>query len=57
MNILLIGLGGFFGSFIRFIILEKFNTVFFPFGTLFVNTLGSFLLGLYYFHLKNNSYP
>jgi CrcB protein len=50
-KLLLIGLGGAFGSVARHVmakaIHEKFNFVF-PFGTLMVNVVGSFLLGLIY---------
>jgi fluoride exporter len=50
-KLLLIGLGGAFGSIARHLmakaIHEKFNSVF-PFGTLMVNIIGSFLLGLIY---------
>jgi CrcB protein len=49
MKILLIGLGGFFGAIARFYA-SKGTTMLLgnkiPFGTLFVNVLGSFLLGL-----------
>ncbi|PED09910.1 fluoride efflux transporter CrcB [Bacillus pseudomycoides] len=51
MNILLVGIGGFFGAIARFSISnamkEKYGSLF-PYGTLFVNILGSFLLGLLY---------
>lgn len=50
-KLLLIGIGGAVGSIARHVmakaIHEKFNTVF-PFGTLMVNVLGSFLLGMIY---------
>lgn len=51
MNWLLVGIGGFFGAIARFFISnaakEKYGTRF-PYGTLFVNVVGSFLLGLLY---------
>ncbi|MCI0763263.1 fluoride efflux transporter CrcB [Bacillus sp. TL12] len=51
MNILLVGIGGFFGTIARFsissAIKEKYGSLF-PYETLFVNIVGSFLLGLLY---------
>ncbi|PFE05703.1 fluoride efflux transporter CrcB [Bacillus cereus] len=51
MNILLIGIGGFCGAVARFsisnVMKKKYGNVF-PYGTLFVNIVGSFLLGLLY---------
>ena len=47
-NIILIGLGGFIGTILRYgigKIFEK-NIYFFPFGTFLVNMIGCFLLGL-----------
>jgi len=48
MKILLIGVGGFVGAILRYL-LSKFFTVVLgnviPFGTLFVNVTGSFILG------------
>lgn len=49
MNILLIGIAGFIGANIRYIISKKLNkskSSAFPYGTLLVNLIGSFLLGL-----------
>ena len=50
-KILAVGLGGFLGSVARYITVksldEKLNAVF-PYGTLTVNIIGSFLLGLIY---------
>jgi fluoride exporter len=50
VNILLVGLGGFFGAISRYKVgqwvhqlLDKHN---FPYGTIFVNILGCFLIGL-----------
>ncbi len=42
------GFGGFFGAIARYLISMNINSIFgssFPYGTLLVNTLGSFLLG------------
>jgi CrcB protein len=50
-KLLLIGLGGFLGSILRYVTVRlvdgKLNAVF-PYGTLTVNIVGSFLLGLIY---------
>ena len=50
-KLLIIGLGGFIGSISRYLtarlVDEKLNSVF-PYGTLAVNVIGSFLLGLIY---------
>lgn len=50
-KILAIGLGGFLGSIARYMTVksvdEKLNAVF-PYGTLAVNVIGSFLLGILY---------
>jgi fluoride exporter len=50
-KILIIGLGGFLGSVMRYITVRwvdgKLNTLF-PYGTLTVNIVGSFLLGVIY---------
>jgi CrcB protein len=48
-HILLVGTGGFFGSIARYITtisIDKRLNSFFPYGTLTVNLLGSFFLGL-----------
>ncbi len=49
-QIVLVGLGGFLGSVLRFL-LSKFNGTIFaygiPVGTLFVNVLGSLLIGVF----------
>ncbi|MFD0770785.1 fluoride efflux transporter CrcB [Bacillus sp. CGMCC 1.60114] len=49
MNILLVGIGGFFGAITRFFIStvakEKYGNAF-PYGTFFINIIGSFLLGM-----------
>jgi len=47
-NILVIGIGGFFGAICRFVISKQMAFWLgdsFPFGTLLVNAVGSFLLG------------
>ena len=49
MNILLIGLGGFLGAILRFVINEmliKYIPTNFPIGILIVNILGCFIIGL-----------
>ncbi|MEH7463264.1 fluoride efflux transporter CrcB [Bacillus thuringiensis] len=51
MNILLVSIGGFFGAIARFYIStiakEKYGDSF-PYGTFFINIIGSFLLGMLY---------
>jgi len=64
MNIgllLAVGTGGFFGAITRLLlstwVQERFNTTGFPFGTLTVNILGSFLMGflfMYFSHINLN---
>jgi CrcB protein len=47
--LLFIGLGGFLGSISRFLLnssIERVSTIDFPFGTLTVNIVGSFLVGV-----------
>ncbi|QBK26933.1 fluoride efflux transporter FluC [Ureibacillus thermophilus] len=47
INFLFVGIGGFAGAVSRFAMSKAFNKkVSFPFGTLTVNLLGSFLLGM-----------
>ena len=50
-KILIVGLGGFIGSAVRYVIVklvdDKLNSLF-PYGTLTVNVAGSFLLGMIY---------
>lgn len=49
INILLVGIGGFFGAISRYSISKKLNsksTLELPIGTLAVNILGAFLLGI-----------
>lgn len=48
-EILGIGIGGFFGSIARYLLsgwISRYTTLSFPFGTLAVNMVGSFILGL-----------
>lgn len=48
-SILTVGAGGFFGSILRYLLSYYINTCsssVFPFGTLFVNLSGSFLIGI-----------
>ena len=50
MNILLIGFGGGLGAISRFLVNEisfKYLLITYPFGTLLVNVLGCFLIGLF----------
>ncbi|WP_423793268.1 fluoride efflux transporter CrcB [Methanocaldococcus indicus] len=44
---ILIGLGGFFGAILRYIISGIFTKYNFPLGTLAVNLIGSFILGFF----------
>ena len=57
-KLLIIGLGGFLGSVARYVtakfVDEKLNPVF-PYGTLTVNVVGSFLLGMIYMHGPSES--
>lgn len=62
LNILLIAIGGAFGSILRYLSSELFLklaksgqvSAVFPYGTFFVNIFGSFLAGIiYYFVIKN----
>lgn len=50
-TLLLVGLGGFLGSILRYLLDQVFHRIFqttFPIGTMFVNILGCFLLGIIY---------
>jgi fluoride exporter len=57
-KLLLVGLGGFLGSVARYVtakvVDEKLNAVF-PYGTLTVNILGSFLMGIVYILALRNT--
>ena len=48
MNILFVGIGGFFGSGIRYLVTRLFDVLMpvFPFGTLICNVVAGFLIGL-----------
>ncbi|NPA03333.1 MAG: fluoride efflux transporter CrcB [Epsilonproteobacteria bacterium] len=58
-HILAVGLGGFFGAISRFLLsfwVQKLTNSLFPFGTLTVNVIGSFLIGwlfLYFSYVIN----
>ena len=59
MKYLLVFLGSGLGGSFRFFIsslLNKFTTISFPFGTLTVNILGSFLLGVLFFGFDTKEY-
>jgi len=59
-SLLLVGLGGFTGSCLRYIIslyLNNNKTVALPYGTLLANLLGSFLLGYFMALLLKNGQP
>ena len=57
ISVAYIALGGAIGSILRYFTSLIFNSLFpnFPFGTLFVNLLGSFLIGLIISNLENQS--
>jgi fluoride exporter len=51
LKLLLIGIGGFIGSISRYLlegIVSRHTTISFPYGTLVVNVLGCFLIGLFF---------
>ena len=55
-----IGMGGFFGAISRFLIaswMQKITGSLFPIGTLTVNVLGSFLIGLLYMYFEQSINP
>ena len=56
-NLILVFIGGGIGSMLRFLISKiNYSNLNFPMGTLFVNLLGSFLIGLIIgYGLKNNN--
>ncbi len=50
-SILIVGLGGFIGTVLRFLISRYFQlsyTTVFPWGTFLVNIIGSFLIGIFF---------
>jgi CrcB protein len=61
LHLVLIGIGGFFGSISRFslsYLFVKIGWVNFPWATLLVNLLGSFLIGMAFgLLLENEDYP
>ena len=53
--ILVVGIGGFIGATLRFILsgfIQNSTTILFPFGTLFVNILGSFFIGFLFLYFQ-----
>jgi len=58
--LLYIGIGGFFGAISRFIISSEAGQAFgnyLPYGTLSVNILGSFIIGILALHFEQNIAP
>ena len=57
IKILYIAIGGAFGSILRFSISNLFKTYFpyFPIGTLVINIIGSFFIGLFVSYLNNKA--
>ena len=45
-HILLVGLGGMIGSILRYLTIINFKNLAFPYGTLVVNVIGSFVIGI-----------
>lgn len=59
MKILLIGAGGFFGAVSRYLVTQGALTVFgnkIPYGTLIVNVLGSFIMGMVFVFAMEKTY-
>ncbi len=55
-----VGLGGAFGSILRFFAVDyihKISTSSFPYGILFVNIIGSFLIGILYAYFSTYEVP
>ena len=58
--LLSIGVGGFFGAISRFLVasfMQKLTDSFFPIGTLTVNVLGSFLIGILFIYFEQSISP
>ena len=53
-QLLFVALGGACGSVLRFLCQRTFNTIIFPYGTITVNVLGCFLIGLFFGLLQRN---
>ncbi len=54
-NVLLVGLGGAAGSMLRYAVQRWANAPAFPFGTLLINLVGCFLIGLFWgLVIRNN---
>ena len=59
MNFIFIAIGGALGSVLRYILANFINFYFkspFPFGTISVNIIGSFAIGICYYLLKNSDF-
>lgn len=57
-NLIIIGLGGFFGSILRYLAWYFLKSPHFPLSTLIVNITGSFLIGIIIgFGMKDPSFP
>lgn len=55
-TILIVGFGGFIGSLLRMLLVNWMNKCFpysINFGTLLVNVLGSFIIGLFFSYMQN----
>lgn len=48
ISFIIVGAGGFFGAIVRLGLINIFNTQSFTYGTLFANSLGSFLAGVFF---------
>jgi len=58
--LLSVGAGGFFGAVSRFLLstaVQKITGTVFPYGTLAVNVLGSFLIGFFFFYFDQTVSP
>jgi len=58
-NLVWIGMGGFVGAVLRYLTNNLFQNITrstgFPYGTLIVNIIGSFIIGLLFFYFESNS--